>query len=68
MLLYGVEEWGLGKTLEDLLIKCDRMMLRYEYMANITWRDDMGSKMKAKRCSDGELSCTRCVRKIPGLM
>ena len=48
VMLYGAEAWGLTQRLEDVLIKCDRRMLRR--MAGITWRDDISSVEVARRC------------------
>ena len=41
VLLYRTETWALTKKLEDVLIGCDRRMLRY--MAGVTWRDQRSS-------------------------
>lgn len=50
MPLYVAEVWGLTKELEDLLIKCDRKMLRC--IAGITWKDRPSNATVAKKCGD----------------
>jgi hypothetical protein len=62
VLLYGVETWALTKKLEDVLIGCDRRMLRY--MAGVTWRDRVSSVEVARRCAVGELRSVLKIRRL----
>ena len=62
VLLYGSETWALTKRLEDVLVGCDRRMLRY--MTGVTWRDGVSSEEVARRCGLKELSTMLRVRRL----
>ena len=48
VLLYGGENWALTDRVRNILITCDRKMLRY--MAGISWEDRVRSDEVARRC------------------
>jgi hypothetical protein len=48
VLLYGGENWALTDRVRNILITCDRKMLRY--MAGISWEDRVCSDEVARRC------------------
>ena len=48
VILYGSECWALTKKLEDLIVKCDRRMLRY--LAGVSLRDRVASEEVLRRC------------------
>ena len=61
VMLYGSETWAMTKKDEDIMIKCDRRMLRY--MAGVNWQDGVSSEEVAKRCGLGDIQeKTRQVR------
>lgn len=52
VLFYGL--WALMKKVEEVLMKCDRQMLRY--ITSTTWKDGMSSAIVTKRCGVKEQS------------
>lgn len=63
LLLYEAEAWGPTMRLENVLIKCDRKMMRY--IADIIWRDGMNTV--AKICVVKGLSCALRSRRLRSL-
>ena len=53
-LLYGAETWAMTDRLTEILLRCDRRMLRY--MAGVKWQDRMASSEVAGMCGVDDLS------------
>jgi hypothetical protein len=62
VMLYGGETWPLTKELKNVLIVCDRRMLRY--MAGVDWRDGVRSEEVVRRCGLRELNIVLQARRL----
>lgn len=62
VLLYGGETWALTERIKDVILSCDRRMLRY--MAGVIWSDMVRSSEVAERCGLREISVVLQARRL----